>query len=63
MINDQWPMTNEIELAKKAVEKKLRLWKNLPPEEFRQKLTGFLARRGFDWETIKKTIDESLKKE
>ena len=50
-------------LAKKAVEKKLRLWQNLPSDEFRQKLTGFLASRGFSWETIKDVIDEILKKE
>lgn len=61
--NFQFPMTNEIDLAKKAAEKKMRLWQNLPPDDFRQKLFGFLARRGFSWETIKKTIDEILKKE
>ena len=55
--------TTEKELAKKAVEKKLRLWQNLPSDEFCQKLTGFLARRGFSWETIKEVVDEILKKE
>lgn len=61
--NFQFPMTNEIDLAKKAAKKKIKPWQNLPPDEFRQKLTAFLARRGFAWETIKKTIDEILKKE
>ena len=49
---------DEIEFARKAAEKKIRLWQNLPPDKFRQKLTGFLARRGFSWETIKDVIKE-----
>ncbi len=43
----------EFEAAKKLVEKRLERYHNLPLEEKRQKLTAFLARRGFDWETIK----------
>lgn len=49
---------NETDLAKKAVEKKLKHWQNLPTDEFRQKLTGFLARRGFSWEVIEKVIKD-----
>ncbi len=56
------PVT-EIDLAKRAVEKKLKIYKNLPPLELKKKLSSFLARRGFSWETIEKVIDEIGEKE
>ncbi|MFH0864066.1 MAG: RecX family transcriptional regulator [Candidatus Gottesmanbacteria bacterium] len=54
---------SELDLAKKAAEKKIKLWEKLPPLEFRQKITAFLARRGFSWEIIDKIIDEIGQKE
>ena len=48
---------DELKLAKKAAQKKLKAFKNLEPLEFRKKMTGFLSRRGFSWETIKKTLE------
>jgi regulatory protein len=54
------PVSNQ-EMAKKIVEKKLPRLKNLPKEEIYKKLGGSLARKGFDWETIKTSIDEALK--
>jgi len=53
----------ELVLAKKAAQKKAKFLKNLESLAFRQKMTGFLARRGFDWETIKKVLEELKKKE
>jgi len=53
----------ELVLAKKAAQKKAKFLKNLEFLAFRQKMTGFLARRGFDWETIKKVLEELKKKE
>lgn len=47
----------EIELATEITKKKLNTLKNLPRLEARQKLIGFLQRRGFGWETIKKVIE------
>lgn len=55
-------ITNEEELARKAIEKKTAIYKKLPRQEAYQKLSQFLLRRGFDWETIKIVIDEALKK-
>ena len=55
--------SSELELAKKAAEKKIKLYKNLPPQEFKQKMSSFLARRGFSWETIEQVIDENCQKE
>ena len=49
---------DEMALAQKAAEKKLRVLKNLPAPELRQKMTNFLLTRGFSWETVKKIVDE-----
>ncbi len=48
---------NDLELARKIVEKKIGKYKHLPKYELYQKLGGFLSRRGFDWDTIKRSID------
>lgn len=48
---------NDLEQAKKIVEKKIGTYKHLPKHELYQKLGGFLSRRGFDWDTIKRSID------
>jgi len=53
---------SQVELARQAIKKKISLYKNLSRREFRQKVGEFLARRGFDWETIGSVID-SLKEE
>ena len=44
--------------AWRAVEGRLSRWANLPASEFRQKVTGFLSRRGFDYGTISLTLDK-----
>lgn len=53
---------DEAVLAKKLVEKKWKIFKKLSEWEQKQKLSAFLGRRGFSWETIKKVLDETLKK-
>lgn len=45
------------QLAREALEKKIRVWKDLPKLEFRKKAYDFLFRRGFDYQVIKKVID------
>lgn len=52
----------EIELARKVVEKKMKILKGLSKQEIRQKLTQALARRGFSWEVTKQVIDEKIGK-
>ena len=47
---------NEEEAAWAAVAPKLDRWRMLPKEEFDHKLTGFLARRGFDYATVRRTV-------
>ena len=61
--NNQLLITNQSELAKKALEKKIKLYRHFPRERIYQKLSQFLLRRGFEWETVKEAIDEALKKE
>lgn len=54
---------SEEELAKKAIEKKMRSWKNLPMQELKKKAFDFLTRRGFEFEISRKTIEMIFKKE
>ncbi|OGY25951.1 MAG: hypothetical protein A2Z24_02430 [Candidatus Woykebacteria bacterium RBG_16_44_10] len=48
---------NEEDLAMRAASKKLVSYKKLEPKDFRIKMGQFLARKGFSWEIIKKTVD------
>ena len=52
-----------LELAKKIVSKKINKLRNAEKQEIYKKLGGMLARRGFDWETIKRAIDEILRED
>jgi len=53
---------DELPLATKLAQKKLRVYKNLPRQEFYQKMSAYLARRGFSWEIIKKVVAKFLEK-
>lgn len=46
----------ETDLAKRAVEKKLKRWQNLPILDFKKKLYQYLSSRGFDFDTIRETF-------
>ena len=48
---------DELALAQPLAEKKWLSLKKLPPMVGQQKLVGFLSRRGFSWEVIKKVLD------
>ena len=50
-------------LARQVVAKKLPLWKKLPPFERKKKIYGFLGRRGFTGDTIRRIIDEVMRGE
>lgn len=49
---------DEENLAKQALEKKLRVWKNLPEMEFKQKSLRFLMSRGFNYDVAKQVVGE-----
>jgi len=51
---------DEDELAWTAVEGKLRRWRELDEPELRQKIIGFLSRRGFNYETVHHVISRAL---
>ncbi|MCJ7793237.1 MAG: RecX family transcriptional regulator [Candidatus Marinimicrobia bacterium] len=51
---------NELPLAEKVAQKKTKFLKNLPRKEAYQKLSAYLARRGFSWETIKIVVAKFL---
>jgi regulatory protein len=50
---------NEDELAWAAVENKLSRWQNLPEQEFKKKLVGFLNRRGFSYTIANDVFDRA----
>lgn len=54
---------SEEELAKQALEKKMRVWKNLDPQKFKQKAYEFLMRRGFEYEVVKGAVEKLIKRE
>lgn len=47
---------DEVKIAKEMLEKKSYKWKNLPADEARQKMSQYLAGKGFGWDTIKNTV-------
>jgi len=54
---------DELETARKLVQRKINKYKGLDRQKIYQRLGGFLSRRGFDYDTIKKSIDEFISKE
>jgi regulatory protein len=57
LINDLRLMNNDLEQAKKLIEKRIERFRDLSKQEIYQKLGSYLARRGFDWDIIKQVID------
>ncbi len=54
--NENTKTMSEKDMALQIIEKKLRLLKNVPEEEIRNKLGQLLARKGFNWDTIKEVL-------
>jgi len=52
---------SDAQQVKKLLEKRLSRYQGLPRDKLYQKLGGFLARRGFGWDIIRKSIDDILK--
>lgn len=61
VVSEQVTGDSEAILAQQALEKKLKLWKNLPTVEFKKKAYQFLLRRGFEYEVVKEVIDKISK--
>ncbi|KKS71145.1 MAG: hypothetical protein UV41_C0005G0001, partial [Candidatus Daviesbacteria bacterium GW2011_GWA2_42_7] len=47
----------EEDLAKLALEKKMKAWRNLPPQELKKKAYEFLMRKGFDYSVAKDAVE------
>lgn len=47
----------DLELALKSMGKRLDLYKKLPKIDAKKKITGFLSRRGFEYNVIDKVVD------
>jgi len=58
----QEEIPSELEQAKSLIVKRMERLQGAPREEIYSKVGGFLARRGFSWDVVKKAIDESLQK-
>lgn len=48
---------DEVKMAKELLERKKYKWKNLEAREAKQKMSQYLAGKGFGWDTIKKVAD------
>jgi len=62
VISRQSSDIREEEVAKKLLEKKIKVWKNLSNLEFKKKAYEFLMRKGFEYEIVKDIIENMRKK-
>jgi len=53
---------DEEKMARELLEKKAYKWKNLPVREARQKISQYLAGKGFGWEVIEKVVKNFMLK-
>ncbi len=58
--NQKEEVVDDLTRAKELVDKHIKKYKGLTKQELYQKLGGFLSRRGFSYEVVKKSIDEVL---
>lgn len=52
-------VVDEEKMARELLEKKMYKWKNLEPRIARQKMSQYLAGKGFGWDVIEKVLSES----
>ena len=63
MQNTEFKLKNDVEMAIKLAQKRMQRYKNLSKQEIYEKMGRFLQSKGFDYETIRKSIDEVFSKE
>jgi regulatory protein len=56
----QEEIPSELSQAKSLIVKRMERMKGSTRDEIYSKVGGFLARRGFSWDVVKKAIDESM---
>lgn len=57
---EQEDLPDELMQAKRLIEKRMEKMQGKPRQEIYNKVGAFLARRGFNWDIIKKAIDSFL---
>jgi len=57
VLEEKADQLDEVSLALKAAQKKLRTYSKLEPREFEKRLGQYLARRGFGWEVIREVVE------
>ncbi|MBI4036381.1 regulatory protein RecX [Candidatus Daviesbacteria bacterium] len=55
-------VVSETQVAERALEMKMRVWKNFDQMNFKKKAIDFLLRKGFEYEVVKGVIDKFLRK-
>lgn len=60
LVEVQEEIPDELEQAKSLIVKRMERLKDAPRDQVYSKVGGFLARRGFSWDVVKKAIDDSL---
>ena len=60
--NADFEIESDLDKAKKLAEKRIVRYENEDPKKRYEKMVRFLASKGFDWNTIKKVIDQILNK-
>lgn len=63
VISSEFIVHGQKQTAKKLLQKKMKIWKNLPKLEFKQKSLRFLLSRGFDYEISKEVLENLLKED
>ncbi len=58
VISGQVTGYSEEDLARQALEKKMKVWKNLEPQELKRKAFEYLARKGFEYEVVKEVVEK-----
>lgn len=61
VVRCQMSDVREDKIAEQALEKKMRLWKNLPKLEFKKKAYSYLGRKGFEYSIISSVVEKYLK--
>ncbi len=51
---------DEGKMARELLEKKMYKWRDLAPREARQKMSQYLAQKGFSWEIVEKVVKLSV---
>jgi len=55
-------VVDEEKMAGELLDKKMYKWKNLPAREVKQKMSQYLAGKGFSWDVIEKVVDMGLER-